>query len=230
MDNRNARIAAVIAAVVAVLSVVALMASTYLGSDRDTPAAEPTATTGDVDGPPAPAGPEIPTPTPTVPEEGSDHSDDPYTPDARTKATLVRISTRFLAEWKRPGTPAERTARLRPYATEWLTTRLARIDPADLPTASVKGKPAIVAATPYAAATSTPFDDGIRIRCNLVLDTTGWRVSEVLPDSDTPVPSPTASPPTKPGEPGAKPAATHSTSPSPRPTPSPSTTKRPGAP
>lgn len=229
MDNRNARIAAVIAAVVAVLSVVALMVSTYLGGDSRTPAAaEPTATTGDVDGPPVPAGPEVPTPTPTAPDEGSDHADDPYTPDAKTKATLIRVSTRFLDEWKRPGTPEERTTRLRPYATEWLTTRLARIDPADLPTASVKGKPAIVAATPYAAATSTLFDDGIRIRCNLVLDTTGWRVSEVLPDSDTPVPSPTAKPSTSPSRtPAAKPGKPAATS---SPEPSPSTTKRAGAP
>ncbi len=227
MDNRNARIAAVIAAVVAVLSVAALMVSTYLGGDRDTPAAEPTATTGEVDGPPAPAGPEVSTPTPTVPDEGSDHADDPYTPNAATKATLLRISTHFLAEWKRPGTPAERTSRLRPYATEWLTTRLARIDPADLPTASVKGKPAIVAATPYAAATSTLFDDGIRIRCNLVLDTTGWRVSEVLPDSDTPVPSPTATPSTSPS-PSLSPKSTKPAKPAA--TASPSTTRRAGAP
>ena len=191
MDNRNARIAAVAAAVVAVLAVVALMVNTY----RNTGAANappPEATSTPIDGTPAPAGPITPTgEASSPPEEGSDHQEAPYDPDAKTEAALVDVTVRFIAEWKRPGTPAQRAARLRPYATEWLSSQVSKVDPAELPTAAVDGQPAIVSATPYAASTTTPFDDGLRIRCNLVLDTTGWRVSEVLPEPTTASPTPT---------------------------------------
>jgi hypothetical protein len=187
MDNRSVRITAVTVAVAAVVAVVALLVTTY----RDATGAETTATEETPPprgGTPAPAGPVTPEPSTT---QGTGHDDDrEYVPDATTKAAIADVTERFIAEWKRPGTAAERTKRIRPYATEWLTSRLADVDPAELPTSRVVGKPRVVAATPYAAGTTTRFSDGLEVRCNLVLDTTGWRVAEVLPDTDTPQPTP----------------------------------------
>ena len=188
MDNRSVRIAAVLAAVAAVVAVAVLLVTTYRSADGSEPTTRET--TAPVEGTPAPAGPVTPGPSDT--EEGgpADDASPGYVPDARTKAALADVTMRFLEEWRRPGTAKERERRIRPYATAWLTTRLANVDPAELPTSRIVGKPAIVAATPYAAGTSTRFRDGLRIRCNLVLDPTGWRVAEVLPDTDTPQPTP----------------------------------------
>jgi hypothetical protein len=192
IESRMVRIAAVTAAVVAVLAVIALLVTTY----RNATGPE-SATSRDeqppVNGTPAPAGPTTPgrSASPTAP---GDDAEVAYVPDAKTKAAIRDVTVRFLDEWKRPGSAKQRTERIGPYATEWLTERLADVDPADLPTSHVSGSPAIVAATPYAAGTTTRFDDGLRVRCNLVLDTTGWRVADILPDSDSRSPSPTPSP------------------------------------
>ncbi|MEQ7126924.1 hypothetical protein ABN034_20610 [Actinopolymorpha sp. B11F2] len=187
MDNRSVRITAVTVAVAAVVAVVALLVTTY----RDAAGSQTSATEETpppAGGTPAPAGPVSPDPTTS---RGTGHDDDrAYVPDAKTKAALADVTERFLAEWKRPGTPTERTKRIRPYATEWLTSRLADVDPAELPTSRVDERPRVVAATPYSAGTTTTFTDGLEVRCNLVLDTTGWRVAEVLPDTDTPQPTP----------------------------------------
>ena len=187
MDHRSVRIAAVVAAVAAVVAVAALLVTTYRNaSNPESVATEETS--APVDGTPAPAGPTTPVPT-TAPPTG--HDDEAvYAPDAKTKAAIKDVSVRFLNEWKRPGSAKEREQRLRPYATEWLAKRLANVDPAELPTSHIAGPPEIVAATPYAAGTSTRFSDDLHIRCNLVLDTTGWRVAEVLPDTESPQPTP----------------------------------------
>lgn len=199
MDNRSVRIAAVVASVAAVVSVAALLVTTYLTTKPSEVVATPQTS---VDGTPAPAGPVTAAPTSTAPGPGPAHDDEvEYVPDARTKAAIRDVTVRFLTEWKRPGSPDERRQRIRPYATEWLTSRLADVDPAALPTASLAGQPELVAATPYAAATRTRFDNGLVVRCNLVLDTTGWRVAEVLPDSS---PSPGASSPPTTSAPGSE--------------------------
>ncbi|REF36552.1 hypothetical protein [Thermasporomyces composti] len=190
MDNRSVRIAAVLASVAAVVSVVALLVTTYLSAK---PQEVMTPEQTSVEGTPEPAGALRSPATSTAPVQGPAHDDEvAYVPDERTKAAILEVTVRFLTEWKRPGTPDERRERIRPYATEWLTSRLAETDPANLPVATMTGQPELVTATPYAAATRTRFDNGLAVRCNLVLDTTGWRVAEVLPD--TGVPSPSASP------------------------------------
>ena len=182
-----------VAAVAAVLAVAMLLVTTY----RNASNAETTATEGSsssFDGTPAPAGGDTTGATPTPSRQAPAHDDEiDYLPDAKTKAAIADVTVRFLEEWKRPGTPEERTQRILPYATEWLTTRLADVDPAELPSSSIVGRPRIVAATPYAAGTTTSFDDGLQVRCNLVLDTAGWRVAEVLPLTETPSPEPTPS-------------------------------------
>jgi hypothetical protein len=210
------RIAAVTAAVTAVLAVVALLFTTYRNAAGEGGATAGQSSSGRVAGTPAPAGPTTPGPSssPTAP---ADDAEAAYEPDAKTRAAIRDVTVRFLAEWKRPGSPEDRTKRIGPYATEWLTERLADVDPADLPTSHVTGSPTIVAATPYAAGTTTRFDDGLRVRCNLVLDTTGWRVAEVLPDTDHNQPSP----------PGKKPGS-HRSKAEPRDTPT--ATDKPKAP
>jgi hypothetical protein len=186
MDNRSVRIAAVLASVAAVVSVVALLVTTYL-SAKPSDVATPPRTS--VAGTPEPAGAVPTAPTPTAPGRGPAHDDEvAYVPDEHVEAAILDVTVRFLTEWKRPGSPDERRQRIRPYATEWLATRLADTDPANLPVANVTGKPELVAATPYAAATRTRFDNGLVVRCNLVLDTAGWRVAEVLPDTSDPSP------------------------------------------
>jgi hypothetical protein len=181
----------VVAAVAAVVAVAALLVTTYRDAsnagDGATTAAEESSS---FDGTPAPAGGDVPAPTAT--REPPAHDDEvDYVPDARTRAAIADVTVRFLQEWKRPGTPEQRAERIGPYATEWLTTRLADVDPAELPTADISGRPHVVAATAYAAGTTTRFDDGLQVRCNLVLDTSGWRVAEVLPLTETPSPEPT---------------------------------------
>jgi hypothetical protein len=213
IESRTVRIAAVTAAVAAVLAVIALLVTTYRNATGDDVARQ--GTSGPVAGTPAPAGPDTPSPS-TAPTPPADDAAAAYEPDAKTKAAIRDVTVRFLDEWKRPGTAKTRTKRIGPYATEWLTKRLADVDPADLPTSHIIGTPTIVAASPYAAGTVTRFDDGLRIRCNLVLDTSGWRVAEVLPDTEGPPPKPT-------GKPGA---SRTSRTPTASPTPTPSTTDR----
>ncbi|WP_020574964.1 hypothetical protein [Actinopolymorpha alba] len=205
MDNRYVRIAAVTAAVLAVFAVAALLVTTYRNASN-AQSADPQATSTPVDGTPAPAGPTTPAPT-TASPGSTGHDEEQYVPDAKTKAALADVTVRFLNEWKRSGSTEEREQRLRPYATEWLASRLANVDPAELPTARIDGRPQIVAATPYAAGTSTRLSDGLQIRCNLVLDTTGWRVAEVLPDTDASTPTPPAPTSASPSPSGSTPAA-----------------------
>jgi hypothetical protein len=212
----------VVAAVAAVVAVAALLVTTYRNAssagDAQTTAAEGSSS---FDGTPAPAGADTPAPTPTPQAPAHDDEVD-YHPDARTRAAIADVTVRFLQEWKRPGTPEERTERILPYATEWLTTRLADVDPAELPTSAISGRPRLVAATAYAAGTTTRFDDGLQVRCNLVLDTAGWRVAEVLPLTETPSPEPTPSRSVQP-----TPSAGASDQSTPRTDPSPGSTETP---
>ncbi|HEY6739009.1 MAG TPA: hypothetical protein VI076_09175 [Actinopolymorphaceae bacterium] len=192
MENRSAKLAAVAAALVAVVAVVALVFTTYDGDD--TPTAEPSPTPTRVEGTPAPAGPVTSASTPATAaaeptDEGGDH--EPATPDPEAQAAILETTTRFLAAWKKPGTPAERTKAIGPYATQRLTTQLADVDPANLPTGALQGKPTIETANAFAAATIAEFDGGPRVRCNLVLDPTGWRVAQILPVTTTASPSST---------------------------------------
>ncbi|HEY8456255.1 MAG TPA: hypothetical protein VIL34_11710 [Actinopolymorphaceae bacterium] len=192
MDNRGVRIVAVTVAIIAVLAVAALLVTTYRNASST-----PVTSTESPSAPPATPEPVHPTsPTPSSPvADGHDH-EPVYEPDAQAATAIRSVTVKFLNEWKRPGTPEERTKRIRPYATAWLAERLGDVDPAELPRSRIVGSPQIVAATPYAAGTTTRFSDGLRVRCNLVLDTSGWRVAEVLPDTDgPPSPSPRASSP-----------------------------------
>ncbi|GAB3404945.1 hypothetical protein [Flindersiella endophytica] len=185
MDNRSTRLTAVIAAVVAVLAVGALIATTYLNIGAHQAATGSDATSNPVDGTPAPGDPLDSSPTasasPSDPT-GDGHDTDQYVPDAKTAGEIRSVSKRFVEAWKTPGTAAERTQAIGPLATEYLTRLLATVDPLDLPTeAKVVGQPKITAATPYAAGTDVKLSNGWTIRVNLVLDTTGWRVNEILP-------------------------------------------------
>jgi hypothetical protein len=186
MDNRSTRLTAVIAAVVAVLAVGALIATTYLNIGAHEAATSTGATSNPVDGTPAPGDPLEPSgsasPSPSDPTGDGHDVEERYTPDAATAAEIRSVSRRFVDAWKTPGSPTERTQALTPLATEYLTRLLARVDPLDLPTsAKVVGQPKIAAATPYAAGTEVKLSNGWTLRVNLLLDTTGWRVSEILP-------------------------------------------------
>lgn len=185
MDNRSTRLTAVIAAVVAVLAVGALIATTYLNIGAHSAATSSDATSNPVDGTPAPGDPLDATPSasasPTDPTDDG-HDVEQYEPDAKTAGEIRSVAKRFVDAWKTPGSATERTQTIGPLATEYLTRLLARVDPLDLPTAAkVVGQPKITAATPYAAGTEVKLSNGWTVRVNLVLDTTGWRVSEILP-------------------------------------------------
>lgn len=185
MDNQSTRLTAVIAAVVAVLAVGALIATTYLNIGAHQAATSSDATSNPVDGTPAPGDPLDASPTASAsPADPTDdgHDTDQYVPDAKTAGEIQSVSKRFVEAWKTPGTAAERTQAIGPLATEYLTRLLAQVDPLDLPTdAKIVGQPKIAAATPYAAGTDVKLSNGWTVRVNLVLDTTGWRVNEILP-------------------------------------------------
>lgn len=179
IDSRRTQLTATLAAVVAVLAVIALLVTTYRGDS------EPTAETSapPVTGEPAPAGQTAtPTSSPTSSDarQGDDASDT-YTPNPRTRAEIARVTVEFLKAWKRPGTPAQRTERIGPYATTHLTSQLADVAAANLPTGKIVGEPELRVANQFAAATITELGDGLRVRCNLALDANGWRVTQVLP-------------------------------------------------
>jgi hypothetical protein len=212
MDNRSTRLTAVIAAVVAVLAVGALIATTYLNIGAHDAATSSDATSNPVDGTPAPGDPLDPSPSGSAsPSDPTDdgHDTDQYVPDAKTAAEIRSVSKLFVEAWKTPGTATERTQSIGPLATEYLTRLLARVDPLDLPTdAKIVGAPKITAATPYAAGTEVKLSNGWTIRVNLLLDTTGWRVNEILPpdqDAGPEQPGKTASP-TQTAKPGGAPA------------------------
>jgi hypothetical protein len=192
MDNRNVRLTAVLAAVVAVLAVVALIVTTYLNSasSANLSAGVETPAAGPVDGEPAPAGPVQPSPTAEEELEGDDdHAD--YTPDPRSVSAIKDVTVRFLKAWATPGKAVARRALIAPYATPGLTEQLTLSDDQQV----LPGKPAtvpqVIAATAYSAATHTKWSDGQLLRCNLVLDTDGWKVTEVFPEE---APSPSATP------------------------------------
>lgn len=189
MDNRRAKLTAVLAAVVAVVAVVALIATTYMNIGGNEGA---TADDGpvDVQGELAPGGP-LETPTPTDPT-GDGHDVETQTPDAATEKAIQDVTARFIDAWKQPGTAKERAKAISPVATEYLTRLLSRVDPRELPTkAKLVGKPKVTAFVPYAAGVEIRLSTGERLRVNLVLDTNGWRVSELLPPDQTPSPTPT---------------------------------------
>lgn len=191
MDNRRAKLTAVFAAVVAVIAVVALIATTYMniGGGNDVTADD---TPVSVDGERAPGGP-LETSTPTNPTDDG-HDIETETPDAATTKAIQDVTVRFVDAWKQPGTAKERTKALQPLATAYLTRLLARVDPRELPTkAKVVGKPEVDAFVSYAAGVEVRLSTGERLRVNLVLDTSGWRVSELLP-SDQATPGATPAP------------------------------------
>lgn len=200
MDNRNVRLTAVLAAVVAVLAVVALVVTTYLNNttSANLSAGVETPTSEAVDGEPAPAGPVEPSVSPTDELEGDDdHAD--YSPDPRSVRAINDVTVRFLKAWSTPGKAAARRALIAPYATPGLTEQLTLSDDQVVFTGKAVGAPQIVAATAYSAGTHTKWSDGQLLRCNLVLDTDGWKVSEILPVEST-----TASPTPLPGATGTR--------------------------
>jgi hypothetical protein len=192
MDNRRAKLTAVFAAVAAVVAVVALIATTYMniGGAGDATAGDRPA---NVQGELAPGGP-LETGEPNDPT-GDGHDVEAATPDATTEQAIQDVTVRFIDAWKTPGTPQQRSKAIGPVATEYLTGLLARVDPRELPTnATVVGDPKLTAFVPYAAGVEVRLSTGERLRVNLVLDTSGWRVSELLPPEpavpDTPPPTP----------------------------------------
>jgi hypothetical protein len=191
MDNRNVRLTAVLAAVVAVLAVVALVVTTYLNSasSANVSAGLETPTPGAVDGEPAPAGPVQPSPTEEELHGDDDHAD--YTPDPRSVRAIRDVTVRFLKAWSTPGKAAARRALIAPYATPGLTEQLTLSDDQQVVTGKPVTVPQVIAATAYSAATHTKWSSGELLRCNLVLDTDGWKVTEVFPEE---APSPTATP------------------------------------
>lgn len=200
MNERGARIIALAAAIAAVAAVIVLLVTTYGGDDATTVAARPS--TPPVGERPAPAGPPEPSggPStgPTRAYEGNDATlpEDAHDPPLDKQARKdVRVATaKFLEAWLTPGTPGQRTRGIGPYATTELTRLLAMTARANVPDAKVKGAPDIVDSSPYTASTVAALTDGERLRCNLILDTSGWRVSEILPDNrDTQTPGPTSS-------------------------------------
>lgn len=196
MDNRRAKLTAVFAAVVAVLAVAALIATTYMnvGGGADTTADDQPA---NVQGELAPGGP-LETDAPNDPT-GDGHDIETQTPDPGTEQAIQDLTVRFIDAWKEPGTPEQRTKAIGPLATEYLTGLLARVDPRELPTkAEVVGDPKLTAFVSYAAGVDVRLSTGERLRVNLVLDTSGWRVSEILPPepagNEPPSPTPTPTP------------------------------------
>lgn len=197
MDNRRAKLTAVIAAVVAVVAVIALIATTYMNLGAGQP---------DVTADPGPVNVEGEL-APGEPLEAGEDSDDPTgdghdvqveEADPATERAIQDVTVRFIDAWKTPGTPEERAAALSPLATEYLTRLMARVDPRELPSkAEVLDEPKLIAFVSYAAGVEVRLTTGERLRVNLVLDTSGWRVSELLPAgpaTPTPTPKPTPTP------------------------------------
>lgn len=188
MDNRSTRLTAVGAAVVAVIAVIALVMTTYMNMGTRDPGPVTDQAEEPLDGRPAPHTAVAASPTGTENTPGAEdptgdgHDVEEYTPDKEVRSRIQDVAVRFVDAWKTPGTPEERTSALRPLATEHLTRLLARVDPRELPTkAKVEGRPELVAATPYAAGVVVGLSDGTRVRVNLLIDETGWRVTEILP-------------------------------------------------
>lgn len=182
MNERNIKIAAVIAAGVAVIAVLVLVFTTYSGRDEDPQVADGTSFDG-VDPPPDGSGVEPP-PSPSPTDADGAH-DEGATLDPQQTKTVLDTATGFMTKWLEPGDVKKRQAAMRPYATDAFIQNLKLTDTAQLPTGTIQGTPKVADSTTYTAAVEITLSGGERYRCDLLLEPRGWRVSKLVAVTET---------------------------------------------
>jgi hypothetical protein len=127
----------------------------------------PATTTSTAAGSPAPAA--------TVPSASAPSLDEGRADAAARSAAVVRAG-QFSRAWLRPGSPAQRTAWLKPLATDRMVAQLAGL-PASALTMRPLAAPTVVAVDQAEATVTLPMSDGRTAVLGMTAEADGWRVA-----------------------------------------------------